>query len=306
MKIVVLQHSEATNWYSSFFPEKNFYSLLLANKTIIEYIVDIASSVREAELLIVDDENNPCLEKALKNKSYWSVEMSCIVGEKEGSIEAIFNRHYCSSRDEPCFFVFGHILPKPASFDVEKFTIVNLEESTHEGLYFYDGRALYYSNDFHPIANLNDYVHLNFELLKSDSNYVLPSYQSQQNINYGMNVKIDKNCIMKGMVLVGDNSHIHGNCQLLSPVIIGENSIIADGVILKNTMVMPDTYIGSNMEFENKIVDKNKVIDIITGTKVTIDEKELVSAITNNTNFFHKIWKYLFCKKNEKSSIHLS
>lgn len=297
MKILVLQHKDATNWYSSFFPEKNFYTLLLANKTIIEYIVDIASNVQDAELLIVDDEINQDLARKLENKAYWSVEMSYIVGAKEGSIDAIFDHPYCASRDEPCFFVFGHILPYPHAFDISSFTIVNASDARLEGLYYYDGRELYYSNHFHPIHHLGDYVHLNFELLKSDSNYVLPSYQSLQNIHYGMNVNIDRRCIMKGMVLIGDNSKINENCQLLSHVIIGKNSIIAEGVILKNTIIMPDTYIGSNMEFENKIVDKNNVIDIITSIKITINEKGLVSSITRNTNPLYEIWKYLLCKK---------
>lgn len=90
---------------------------------------------------------------------------------------------------------------------------------------------------------------------------------------------IEKNVIMKGPVCIGENTRIHAGCYLLGPVVIGKNceigpytcvfpsTSIGDNTIiqsfseLRNSVIMDDVILGSNVFVSHSVIGKGSVIN---------------------------------------------
>ena len=134
----------------------------------------------------------------------------------------------------------------------------------------------------------------NLEVVRNSPQFTLPCYSAEKGIYLGRNVVIERGTEIKPSALLCDNVWLKRNVSLDGDVIIGSGSFVGEGARLKNTVVCPDTYIGAELVFENKIVAGNRIIDLETEAWAEVEEPGLVRPIGGGVlAAFKWLWRFL-------------
>ena len=135
---------------------------------------------------------------------------------------------------------------------------------------------------------------VNFDVVRSSPRFTLPCYSAEKGIYLGRNVVIEHGAEIRPSALLCDNAWLRRNVTLDGDVIIGSGSLVGEGARLKNTVVCPDTYIGAELDFENKIVAGNRIIDLETQAWTEVEEPGLVRPIGGGVlAAFKWLWRFL-------------
>jgi len=119
--------------------------------------------------------------------------------------------------------------------------------------------------------------HLNEEL----TNPTKISREVSEGIYSGIRSSFNyENC--DGEQHIGNYTTLANNVELSGINWIGDHTIIDESVRLKNTIVLPGTYIGRNMSFENCLIYKNCIVDFETGEEIYLDDQLLLSETKKN------------------------
>jgi NDP-sugar pyrophosphorylase family protein len=98
---------------------------------------------------------------------------------------------------------------------------------------------------------------------------------------------------VKSPVLLCDNTWLARNVVLDGDVIVSTGSFIGEGTRLRRTFVGRDTYLGTGLDFENKIIIGNRVIDAATGAFMDIEEPGLARRIPPGFGWLRSLWHFL-------------
>jgi hypothetical protein len=129
-----------------------------------------------------------------------------------------------------------------------------------------------------PIDGISSYYELNMQMVRGEfSRYATAGFAAPDGSSIGFNVRTPPSSHLQAPLLIGDD------CRFGAMTNIGPNAVIASHVIvdayseLSNCLILQDTYIGRNLEIENKIVAGNRVISPDDGTVMEIDDSWLVA-----------------------------
>lgn len=78
-------------------------------------------------------------------------------------------------------------------------------------------------------------------------------------------------------VFVGKLSDVHASCQIQNNVVIGEGAVIDADVSLDNTVVLPNTHVGEQLDLTNCLVSSRWVFNIITQGLIKITDPALIT-----------------------------
>lgn len=92
----------------------------------------------------------------------------------------------------------------------------------------------------------------------------------------GRNNVIHPDVRLQPPVVIGDNCYVGQGVQLGPAAIIGNNVVIDEEATILDTAVFNGTYVGRLVNLENRLVNKNQVVDIATGKSVQITDQFLV------------------------------
>jgi len=152
-----------------------------------------------------------------------------------------------------------------------------------------------YWNSFSSFAA---YEHAQTMLLEENSangpQPELKSYwrQGQEMMNgmwIGRNNVIHPSVRLRSPVIIGNNCYIGQGVQLGPDTVVGDNVIIDEDATLSHTTILDETYIGRLVKLENRLVNKNQVIDLTSGEAVQITDQFLVGRTfqsVSDTGFF--------------------
>lgn len=128
------------------------------------------------------------------------------------------------------------------------------------------------------IGSLADYFDLNMKMVAGEFvRYATAGFSGSDGSSIGYNVRTPPSSELRAPILVGDD------CRFGPMTTIGPNAVIAKHVIvdghseLMECLVLPDTYIGRNLEIRQKIVAGNRLIDPADGTLIEIEDSWLVA-----------------------------
>ena len=76
-----------------------------------------------------------------------------------------------------------------------------------------------------------------------------------ENCKYKKSGKVEKGVIIKGNVLIGENSIVRGGCYIVGPVVIGKNCDIGP-----NSVILPSTSIGDNVSIDSSVEMENSIL----------------------------------------------
>lgn len=126
------------------------------------------------------------------------------------------------------------------------------------------------------IATLNSYFDKSIAVISNREQFQLSSFQVRPNIFISEGAKTK--AVSDHPIHLGKYAQLKRGCKVHGPSIIGSGSIIEAGNLLDNTVVMPNTYVGCNLDLSNCLVTPRWIYHRITQGLVEINESEILSA----------------------------
>jgi acetyltransferase-like isoleucine patch superfamily enzyme len=132
----------------------------------------------------------------------------------------------------------------------------------------------------HPyvVDDIPAYFDLNMKMVTGEfSRYLTAGFSNSGGSSVGYNVMTPPSAHLRSPLIIGND------CRFGVMSTIGPKAVVADHVIvdshttLANCLILQDTYIGRNLEIENKIVSGNRLISAVDGTAIEIDDSWLVA-----------------------------
>lgn len=129
-------------------------------------------------------------------------------------------------------------------------------------------------------SSLDDYYHANFNLLHNKFNYVKPAGRKLVSGHLSApKAHVNICSIQSKYGYFGSHCRIDKSVRLYGDVIIGDSAVIDKGARISDSIICDRTYIGSNIDCRNSIVNGNCMIRMDTGVCLEIDDPVLFSAI---------------------------
>jgi len=176
-----------------------------------------------------------------------------------------------------------------------------LEEVTPEGcahtpagMYRWrDGKWYRVANQTFTIESVADWHAANMRVLNSPDSYNLPGYSAEKGVYLGRNVVMEHGTEAKAPVILQDDVWCARNVRLEGNVVIGKRSFVSEGASLLRTVVCNDTYIGTGLEFEDKIVLGQRIIDAKSGTWTDVEDPGMTRTLKEGRGVFARLWDFL-------------
>lgn len=123
-----------------------------------------------------------------------------------------------------------------------------------------------------------------------DSNLTLVSPEHREHLRcrgreaglgivYGAGSRISPSSVKLGRVYAGSCTVAHANAEFSGTVVLGNNVVIDKQTVLRDAMVLDNTYVGSRLTIERSIVSGKRLISVDTGSVVDIDDPHFLTHI---------------------------
>ena len=129
-------------------------------------------------------------------------------------------------------------------------------------------------------TKLIDYHQSNFLLLRGKFKYVKPAgreYSSGHRTS--PKARVNAQSVQSDHGYFGAHCRINKTARLRGDVIIGDRVVVAKGANVCNSIIFDSTYIGSNTDCRDAIIDGNLLIKVDTGASLFLDDPVLFGAI---------------------------
>ncbi len=143
------------------------------------------------------------------------------------------------------------------------------------------------------LSNVKAWHMANLAVLHKPGLFTLPGYSAEADVYLGRNVVIEHGSDIKPPVLINDNTWLARNVRIDGDVIVGSGSFIGEGARLRRTVVCGDTYVGTDLELESKIVVGNRIIDAETGAWMDMEEPGLARRIGGGFGWVKAVLRFL-------------
>ncbi len=170
---------------------------------------------------------------------------------------------------------------------------------TPPGIYLRQrGRWMRLESNGTTVDSVGAWHRLNFEVLHHAKELTIPGYSTEKDVHIGRNVVMERGTKVKAPVLLNDNVWCARNVRLEGDVIIGSGTFIAEGAVLRDTVVCGDTYIGAGLALEDKIVFGRRIIDARTGAWVDVDDEGIARCVRRigGLGWLRGVWRFLVGK----------
>jgi len=95
----------------------------------------------------------------------------------------------------------------------------------------------------------------------------------------GLRARVSPKSLKQGCAYVGEESRIHHSSDLSEDVAIAPRVIVDKEAIVRDSVIMPDTYIGELVEVSHAIVMGNQLIRVDTGTSTQVTDSFLLADL---------------------------
>jgi len=95
----------------------------------------------------------------------------------------------------------------------------------------------------------------------------------------GRKAAVSPKSLKKGVAYVGANSRVHPDAELLGEVVIGDHVVVDRAATIRESVILPQTYVGELVEVGNAIVSGNYLIRVDTGAMLKVSEAFLLGNL---------------------------
>lgn len=295
MKCIIICSSEEILWTEKYFPGVSAYMLKILNKPFIEYYIDLCSLLGVTEIRVVSDFSSPEVAEYLADGSQWGVKISFALSKSNDSLFEIIKKNSGFVGDSDLLvinkYVFINYDKNNSIYSFSSYPC-NVSFADCNGLYYlakidYSAQTLSFekyaesSISIRPLQSVSDFYLISMDLLKDGSTrYIIPGYNSQDNVFIGQNVEITKMTKITPPVSIGNNVMLKD--AVIGPMsVIGSNVLIDSKTRISDSIICDNTYIGSDLEIEKKIIVRKKIIDPVTAISLDVPDEFIISKLEN-------------------------
>jgi NDP-sugar pyrophosphorylase family protein len=105
------------------------------------------------------------------------------------------------------------------------------------------------------------------------------STKISEGIWVGRNNLIHPNAMIAPPVIIGDHCRIGKDVEIGPSVVVGSNVVIDEGASIKESTIIDYTYVGKLVNIDNRLVNKNLIINTITGEHTEITDNFLLGPL---------------------------
>ena len=146
------------------------------------------------------------------------------------------------------------------------------------------------------VRDVKSWYDLNFAVLHAPGSFTLPGYSAEQDVHLGRNVVLEHGVDVKPPVLLQNNVWCARNVHFAGDVIVYSGTFIAEGTTLRRTVICGNTYIGTKLDLDGKIVVGNRVIDAETGVWTDVEDEGIARRIHHRIGglgWLRALWSFL-------------
>lgn len=133
-----------------------------------------------------------------------------------------------------------------------------------------------------PMSNLAEFHRASLQMAAGGfKDYKLAGWERQPGLIIGPGSSIDDKGIATDHCYVGKGCHIHSKANLQASVVVNDNCFIDRGALVENSVILPGTYIGSNLNVSNALVNGRQIIRVDTGASYTITDPFILSSMAS-------------------------
>jgi hypothetical protein len=294
MKALICMQEKDYLWLKDLFPNTHPAMVPIANKPILEYLVDFAILNGCSDIRFVMEESGDETREYFADGSRWGVEISYSSGNAGDSLDKILDKNSDYCEDGPLFILNGlffiHYDKKTTYSDWHSQSIsAHVVQCQGGTILVCETRGqlknisiLTTEVDFSlsPLQSLNDIYDITLQILDAEQeHYVLPGYGAEKGVLLGRNVEIGKEVTLTAPVIIGDNVKIIGKAIIGPYAAIGSNVIIDDSTTVQQSIVMTRSYLGRNLIIRENVVSGHNLYSAREGEWMTMEDDILLSTI---------------------------
>ena len=320
MKCLIYCSEHNMEWIRRYLSDVEAYMLHIANKPLIEFFIEFCVLNEVNDIHIVREAESNEIDNYLGDGAKWDIKLNYIELDKKLGLEDLIraNKDLFGKDGLLVFNGFFFLQYKKAhlskNFLPQDASWQNLNDSG-KGILFLKSPATYKASKrlkhfagknflmAQKIDSIKDYFDLNMSMVNGGArNYIMPSYNSEGGVYIGQNVEIMYSCDIVKPIILGDNIELKRRSEIGPGAVIGSDSLIDSDTSIWNSVIYCNSYIGSKLEIDNKIIYKRRVIDPYTGDMIHIVDDFLLAEVRNDliTSVMSRVFEvflilFLFC-----------
>jgi NDP-sugar pyrophosphorylase family protein len=280
--------------------------LSLANRPLLQYTIEDLAAAGVDDILLVVSDNAAQIEALFGDGAMWGVSIRYLLSRGEEPPQRLLAR-FASLLKPPFLAARGDVLRTAACTEMLAAAasltdpaVDALNGRTPTGLCLVrqwptqlpqlawplDDQTLDHTSSvqlghalFAALDSLADFHRAALRLAGPDMGYPdQPGVDIVSGLRVGRLSRINPTSRVSGHITVGEQTWVNETARLSGPCVVGSDCYIDRGVQISNSVVMPGSYIGENLQVENAIVINNYLIRVDLDTVIDIDEPQLLSA----------------------------
>lgn len=131
----------------------------------------------------------------------------------------------------------------------------------------------------HLIQSWSEYRDVQLRILRREFQTItIPGREASPGVWLGRNCVIAPTATLQPPVLIGHNSAVRANAKVTASV-IGEGVIIEENAEVHQSIVLADTYVGSDLNVNEMVVHKTCLVQIPTGVDLCVTDKVILGDL---------------------------
>lgn len=239
------------------------YMITFLGKPLIDFYIDYLLLCNVTEITIVVEKYDLALFKHVHSRSKWGTPINIELEE-----DFIPDNSYNLICEKFCLICYDKNFKTRTSFfnELKNSIKVNQLENVFKCT---DELPPFLALD---IRSLKEYFDVNMQLLNNFTDgFVMNGYGAEEGVFLGVNDVIMYKTELTPPLAIDNNCLIEGACKIGGSVIMGKLSLIDSYTKIKNCIIYDRTYVGQNLDIENKIIFRQFIIDPLTSTKTKME-----------------------------------
>jgi mannose-1-phosphate guanylyltransferase / phosphomannomutase len=130
------------------------------------------------------------------------------------------------------------------------------------------------------IDSLAEFHRANLDALDSAfAGLIVPGRQIAPSVRAGRHSQVSADVPNEARVLIGTRCRIASDAEFAGRVVVSDDVVISSRAILRDAIIMPNTYVGELVEVANAIVAGNRLIHVDTGTVAAVTDSFLLAGL---------------------------
>lgn len=129
------------------------------------------------------------------------------------------------------------------------------------------------------VDSVSAYHRACMELVADPRGAVIPGFEVAPGIVVSRGSRFSLGAVIEPPVLVAPRARVSHRANLGPAVVVGEDSLIDDDATLRNTVVMPSTYVGRLLEADGVVLDGQTIVTAVDGTVAVIGDDLLLAEL---------------------------